>query len=338
MGKNSLAFPPKIIGSPTETTIVLGCSPLVYARQFGVKSTTIYKNHFQGKPDAMAEVWTAFAEAGGKVIHLVDDDALCSAFESWRGKWPFLEVWLTIAGEDIEELCCWLASINGTRVFRHARQVDAGEDLSRFVAASLACGLKPGIATHSPGRTTTYSRCINDHPLAIMTPFNYRGDFMDIKPEDLYNRLINYHDNIAVMMTLAAGRIPLRNGAAFAALHFRTLIIGTGNPLHANELARIGPLLDVVRSGATFAHRKNPYVDISDSTYEVIFMLNHKGLRLSGAAAEIWHKLSSPHSIEDLLKWSTLKSCLPPYTLLPELAGCITALLDWGVIAPQERL
>ena len=334
MGSKALILPPEVIGTSIDPTIVLGCSPFVAARQFGPKSE-VYRKRFGQNPKAIADVWTAFVKAGGRALHLVDDEELCRAFEAWRPAWPSVEVWLTVASDDVDERCRWLAFWKGTRVFRHARQVDGGENLVSFLEASETHGLKPGVVTHFPGRLTVPGSLLDNLSLSLMTPFNATAEFMDIDPESLYARLRGRQELVAAMMTLAAGHIPWRTGASFAAMHFRTQVIGSGDPSHAASLARIGVVLDTVRSGSRFVRCGHSHVDVSDTGSEVVVMHDHRGLRISGAAAETWSYLSSPRTLEELVAWGMEMSCLPLYKVLPEMVGFLTILVEWKIVTPE---
>lgn len=323
----------------TEPPIVLGCSPFVASKQFENRCYE-YETRFQGHPEEIMKIWTAFAEAGGKAIHLVDDEAIWSAFEKWRVNWSNINVWLTIASSNVSFWCERLASRGGGRVFRHARAVDAGEDLSSFIDIAHSYGLKPGAVTHQPGNFTksfgdessNYKHCI-----PLLVPFNALGLYMDIALDILHNRLKSRGGEVFAMMPLGAGRIPFADGIAFTALHFGSQIVGTGNPQHARTIAEIAPLAIALSEAVTFCRRNNSSVDVGESTDEVVFLNNHKCLRLRDAAARLWLKLSEPLTLIDLVEWAEKESGRDGSELLPSITGCLLTLMWWELIDTEPR-
>jgi hypothetical protein len=155
---------------------------------------------------------------------------------------------------------------------------------------------------------------------------------MDIAPDKLHERLVCRTGEAFAMMPLGAGRIPFADGLAFTALHFRSQIVGTGNPQHAKALAEIAPLLVVLSEANIFYRRANPYVDVSESEESVVFLVDHKGLRLHDSAARLWLRLSEPASLKDLMDWAVEESGENLSELLPSVAGCLLTLLRWKVI------
>lgn len=321
-----------------EPPVVLGCSPFVASRQFAERRRE-YETRFSGHPEAVMQVWTAFAQAGGTTLHLVDDEELWRAFERWHPRWPHMAVWLTVASADSARWCARLASRGGGRVFRHARAVDAGDDLRPFFEAAAAHGLKPGCVTHRPGHylLSLENRAPGASPnLPLLVPFNASGFCMDMAPDELHEHLRGRPGETFAMMPLGAGRIPFADGIAFTALHFRSQVVGTGNPQHAKALAETVPLIVALREARAFRRRANPHVDVSESEGDVVFLVDHLGLRLRDAAARLWVRLSDPASLKELVGWAAEESGQNPARLLPPIAGCLLTLLRWRLIDAEQ--
>jgi len=310
--------------------VVLGCSPFLAGRQFADRRER-YLNTFEGKPDAIWDVWTAFLESGGRALHLVDEDRLVTAFENLdlQGRQP--EVWLTISG-DAERWCQWASAHGGTYVFRHASQVDGGEDLAEFKSIAVAYGLRPGAATHSPGRTLC-SRIdpTLDSDCAFLIPFNPVEFCMDVPPLELHAKLSG-HPAVIAMMPLGSGRVSFLEGAGFAGIHFARLMIGTGDPRHAREIARLPEFLDVLRLSRTLQRTRTPHLDISESSAEVVLLRDHRGVRLSGATVALWHRLAEPCALRDLIKWASEESRMDPILVNPGVAAALLALIRLGAV------
>lgn len=316
--------------------VVLGCSPFVAARQFGERCAG-YEARFRGRPDRVRELWSAFVAAGGRAIHLVDDEELWRAYEEWPARGA-VEAWLTVAGDAVEAWCRRAADCGVNRVFRHATQVDGGERLDRFVGAARACGLAPGAATHRPGWAT---RAAGGPPpvdpaLPLLVPFNPSGYAMDEAPRPLHARLASRPGAAVAMIPLAAGRTSFSNGVSFAALHFGVQIVGTGDVAHARALVETATRLPLLRAGRRFRRVANPSCDVSVGDDEVLLLRDHSGLRLGAAAARLFRRMEEPADLAELVMWA-VRDGAPDAVALPSVAGVLLSLLGWAVVEVETE-
>lgn len=311
--------------------LILGCSPFVAARQFGDRSTD-YRVRFKSG-EAIAEVWQAWADAGGRALHLVDDPFLLDAYARWNGRSVMDQVWLTVGQDVWEPIIDRAVELGITAVLRHARQVDSGEPLGAFLGAATRIGLLAGATTHAPRNLFDVPR--NLPPEApLLLPYNYAGLHMDASPEVLRELLTHRRPPMA-MMTLGAGRLPFASGIGYAALLTPWILVGTGSALRAAALASWDEAIATLALPGHRVARVPHDVDVSEGSDDVLFLRNHDALRLASGARALWRQLNEPRTLDELTAWVSAHSGWSIERARAEVAGTLLQLHRWRLVEVQ---
>jgi hypothetical protein len=137
------------------------------------------------------------------------------------------------------------------------------------------------------------------------------------------------------MMPLASGRVPFPDGVAFAALHFCSQIVGTGDIRHAQQLVRTAGHLKALRAGRRFHRSEARFCDVSEAPDEVVVLRDHDGLRLRGAALRVWSRLNDPVALDELVK-SAIAQGATPDGALSSIGGLLLTLLRWQLVEVES--
>ncbi len=312
------------------SSIMLGCSPFVGARQFGPRAHQ-YAERF-AKPENIQRVWDAFCIAGGRALHLVDYRPLWDAWVSWPGRHQ-TDVSLTISAEPSDDWLREVAEFGGTRVILHARRVDSGESLASFAERARHYGLEPWASTHQPFAMLTTCSDL-DTVAGVLLPFNPLGVQMDAPPERVVQAAREHAHNVVAMMALGAGQVAFPDGVAFAGQYFSTVIAGTGDAEHAAQIAILGRYLDLLRPEVTVRRVCAPEVDVSTFPDQVTFMLDHRGMTIRGTAVDVWIALERPCTVADLVnRFPRRHLDMHRNDIEAAVGGLVLRLAAWGLIA-----
>lgn len=195
---------------PTLPPLLLGCSALIGAGQFGRKSAEYYAR-FYLQPENMVRLFERSFELGVKAVQLLHDrpiDALLEA--SMRtGVKPYVVYSTELFGAKLQQALDKLKPLSPQVVAVHAEVADR-HDWSRVMERLRIIeefDATPGIATHKPGVTIPWIEK-EDLPVdVILAPLNKIGYGMEPDFQQSLRAIEECSRAIVAIKPLAAGRL-----------------------------------------------------------------------------------------------------------------------------------
>jgi hypothetical protein len=300
--------------------LVLGVSPMVGSRQFGDRSAA-YLEAF-ARAGAREAVWSAFADAGGLRVHLVDEPTVWAAFLGWsRAHGHPLRAYLTLRDATDGQALAELAEVGGVALL-DARAIDRGADGGTFARRALAEGLGAGCVSNDPAFRPP-------EPLAgaFARPLSAKVsvDGFDAPLEG---------PGVIAMLTLAAGDLAFPGGLLYAARRSEHQMVGCSSPDQAARLAASADMVPVVAAPAgTVLRAVVPSdVDVAATATDVTFLRDHDAMRLADGARQVWGLLQEPSSIDGLVVTVAARSGRPAPLVEVDVLGLVARLHAWRLV------